>query len=207
MGKDTLALYLKWHMEDADSKLNVQIVGIADKVKDVAYDLFAWAGVKPRGYYESKHGYAERDKILPALGKSVRQIWIELGTLVGRELYPDAWLVHELSKTLIKPCDVAIIKDVRFANEVSILDRLNAYLVQVENPRIPLPTDIADTQQLPPDWFYTELINDGTKGALMDKAERMANFVLDNCTSFCVQPGYLASVLRVDDSYWRPENS
>jgi hypothetical protein len=170
VGKDTLASMIRDQLPDS---LDVEIVGIADKMKQMSFEMFGWAGLKPSHYYEGD-GYGERDIVLPAIGKSARQIWIEFGTLVGRSLYPDTWIKEMLDRCRF--CDVLIIKDVRFLNEVRILKDLGALLIEVENPRIPTPTDIADTQDLG-NWYEVKVINDDSKGKLYDDAGHIASFI------------------------------
>ena len=167
VGKDTLASYLKPHFPGA------RVVGIADKVKAIAHDLYGWAGLKDGAYYETN--YSERAVVLPQLGKSARQIWIELGTSVGRELWHDTWIRQLLYE--YRDADTLIIKDVRFQNEIDVIRNLGGFLIEVENLRIPAPTDVADTQNLQEGWQHITVDNSYSLTDLSRTANKLAPYI------------------------------
>src|SRR5262249_35705501 len=92
-GKDTAAKFIAADLRIRCKNLNIVRRNFADKLKDVAYEIYGWAGLKPREYYDK---YPEDKKyVLPKLNKNVRQIWIEVG-MKFREIYEDTWIDHVL---------------------------------------------------------------------------------------------------------------
>src|SRR5215831_16002209 len=84
VGKDSAARFLCSHLRIHLKGSNIQHHGFADKLKNVCHQLYGWAGLQDREYYETPDTYKLKDEVLPVLGKSPRQIWIEFATLVGR---------------------------------------------------------------------------------------------------------------------------
>jgi hypothetical protein len=120
---------------------NIQHHGFADKLKDICHQLYGWAGLQDREYYETPDTYRLKDEILPALGKSPRRIWIEFATLVAREVYPYTW-VDYLQQTVV--ADIVIIRDLRFPNEADRIHDHGGYVFKIERPGIVHTPDIAD---------------------------------------------------------------
>lgn len=108
-------------------------------MKQQTYELYAWAGLKDEEYYEINSN--EKDIILPLLGKSPRQIWIEFATNVAREVYSDTWLNYLFKGT---KCDYLIIKDMRFENEFNAVQNNGGYCIKIYADWVPSTLDIAD---------------------------------------------------------------
>lgn len=117
-GKDTFADYLVELVKEYDPTIKIGKRSIAYKLKLISHDLYGWAGLQHPNYYETTAGSQMREIIIPKLGKSPRQIWIDLGTKAVRDqVYTDTWLewfMHTPSAN-----DIDIITDIRFPNEGS----------------------------------------------------------------------------------------
>jgi len=132
-GKDTFANALITSLREYDPKFRVGKVPFAWKLKQVCYELYAWAGMKPPEWYETAEGEKDRDIMLPAIGKTPVDIWIDMGTpAVRQNVYDRTWIDYVL-KTDHK-LDVLIVPDVRFYNEVDAVRELSGTLIKVVRP-------------------------------------------------------------------------
>lgn len=112
VGKDTAAGYTLKILRERGHK--VIRLAFADYLKQNAYDLYSWAGVKPKVYYDNNPD--ERFKILPKLGCSVRDLWVKLGMSI-RDIHIDTWINLVIDKYFSN--DYIVISDIRFINEVN----------------------------------------------------------------------------------------
>lgn len=177
-GKDTFAKFLASHLKLHTKNKSIKIAGFADKLKDVTYQLFGWAGLKPGIYYEQENTYHEREqKTIQLNGSnySPRDIWIEFGNH-ARLWYLPVWRDALLNTN---SCDVLIIKDLRFENEVEGVIEQKGILVKIVNPNIPDTDDIADTPLAEYDKWHYEIINNRTKDALAAKARDFGDMILE----------------------------
>src|SRR5690606_19451392 len=129
------------------------------KLKEVCHQLYSWAGMHTPEFYEVEEHQHLKDKVLPKLGKSPRQIWIEFGTSVGRVVYPETlveYLWHNVS------CDVMIVSDMRFVNEANRIRHYGGYVIKLINNRIPHTSDVADDNLLDYPHWSIEIYNNGT---------------------------------------------
>jgi|GEM_PF-6447744 len=83
VGKDSAAKFLCSYIRMNQNNSNCQIKGFADKVKDIAYQIYSWAGLMPGEYYESDETQKFKDIVLPAIGKTPRDLWIAVGMEFG----------------------------------------------------------------------------------------------------------------------------
>ena len=163
VGKDTCAKYLKTYLLMRFPKINVQIVGFADKLKEHCYELYSWAGLMPGWYYEEPANEWLKEEILPKLGKSPRQIWIDYGNCVRDYVYEPTWAHYILFN--IK-ADVIIIKDLRFPTEAKYIEDAGGFNVEIENPRIPETLDEADQRLKDYQGWFARINNNDNHTAL-----------------------------------------
>lgn len=157
-GKDTAGKFLDTILRA--NNINSCRASFADKLKDVAFQLYAWAGLK-RGIYYETH-YNEKEGVLPEIGLSPREIWINIGNKL-REVYPDTWLDFVLKGV---NCDVVIVTDLRFWNEAMKLREQDAVLVRMLRDGISAGDDPAETSLNDwDDWNY-EVDNNGDLATL-----------------------------------------
>src|SRR5678816_3278002 len=85
VGKDTATRILITQLKSANSRINVVRVGFADKLKELAEEAYGWAGLQGIDFYENHPEF--KDRPLPAIGKSPREIWLALGKYYNCLLY------------------------------------------------------------------------------------------------------------------------
>lgn len=127
VGKDTCAEAVATVCERRG--LKVLRVAFADALKLHCYLLFADFGLHEAAYYET-HPEA-RTQVLPEVGKTPVQIWIEVGNAL-REVWAPIWIRHALGG--IEGFDLVVISDLRFENEAKAVLALGGHLVRVDRP-------------------------------------------------------------------------
>lgn len=77
-----------------------------------------------------------KEEIIPALGKSPRQMMQTLGTEWGRKLVnPHIWIMMAHQR-LMTTSDTLIVPDIRFTNESDWVRAMNGVMIHVDNPRV-----------------------------------------------------------------------
>lgn len=133
VGKDYFASAVRRHCAAIDPSLRVKVKSWAWKLKQICHELYGWAGLREPHFYETDEGQPHRETILPAIGKSPRQIWIDFGTDAVRDrVYQNTWRDHLLRSD--HQCDVLIIPDTRFCNEVVGVQELGGHLLKIVRP-------------------------------------------------------------------------
>ena len=116
VGKDTFADYIVDFVKEYDSTIKIGKRSLAYKLKLISHELYGWAGLQHPDYYETVAGTQMREIIIPKLGKSPRQIWIDLGTKAVRDqVYMNTWLDWLINNP--SDNDIDIVTDLRFPNE------------------------------------------------------------------------------------------
>jgi len=157
-GKDTIAEMVAGHLRTG-TNWSVQMTGFADKLKEVCHNLYGWDGLMGKDFYNTPEGAPLREVPLPTIGKSPRQIWIDMGTPAVRErVYDMTWVEFTLRPA--NPPDVLIIPDVRFPNEAQRIHELGGILVQVERPGFPAGNDVADQALVGYEGWTAKVTND-----------------------------------------------
>jgi len=132
-GKDSFADYLIQAVSDRRAGVRVTKQSLAWKLKQICFELYAWAGLREPEYYETREGEKFREIILPAIGKSPRGIWIDFGTKAVRDnVYERTWLDYLVKSDHAH--DVVIVPDVRFPNEFEELQKTGAILIKIIRP-------------------------------------------------------------------------
>src|SRR5260370_701390 len=132
-GKDSFANFLIQELRDLNPDIRVVKKSLAWKMKQICHELYAWAGLREPEFYETEEGGRLRKVVWPGVGNSPRQIWITFGTNAVRDqVYIDTWLRHFFSQDY--DCDVLLVPDVRFPNEVNEFEIRNGILIKVVRP-------------------------------------------------------------------------
>ena len=169
VGKDTLTNLMCYHLREKG--FDVKHVSFATKLYDICHQLFGWAGFKLQSEYN--RDYASKEVILPKIGKSPRQILIEVGNHI-RSVYSEVW-VHSV---LHEKCDIVISSDLRYPNEYTAIKAANGVAIKVVRPGVPEYDDIADSALKDHhNWDYT-IINDGSIGALDTQARELCDEII-----------------------------
>lgn len=118
-GKDTLATHLV-------ANYNFKTISFAQPIRDA---LSAMMGITKEQFQ-----HPLKEAVIPAIGKSPRQMMQTLGTEWGRQLVnPDLWLIlaeQKMRQYWDAGYNVAI-TDVRFENEAALVRRLGGVIVRV----------------------------------------------------------------------------
>lgn len=161
VGKDTAALILE---QLAEKFAPVRRCGFAWQIKSIAAEIYSWAGVEPRTFYE--HFPAYRTQVLPALGLTPVQIWTALGDHLSQ--------VHPL--TLVEPVlsgvpkgGLLIVPDLRRQIEIEAVRRHGGIVVKIVRPDAPANVSAADTHLDTFDEWDHIIYNDGTQEQLRAK--------------------------------------
>lgn len=157
VGKDLACSILFRHLRV--NKINVQKAGFAQELKRVCHSLYGWAGLMEPEFYEQPSNESKREEILSGIYKTPRQIWIEVSQKL-KDVHNDTWLNLLFNK--YSKCEILLISDLRFPNEVEAIRKRGGTLVKIINPRIEPTSDIADDAlEGFSDWDYI-INNDGS---------------------------------------------
>lgn len=175
VGKDTFGGMLQDYLRGlSQNQVDVRTGAFADKLKSVCHELYGWAGVKGRQWYEDHP--EERERFLPGIGMSPRELWIRFGTnAVRNQVYQDTW-VDALLRGV--SCDVLIVTDVRFPGEASKIREMGGVLIRVDNPMLIPSDDVADCAL--DDWGHWDhlVVNNGTIDDLRRTAMKTAECLI-----------------------------
>lgn len=140
-GKDTFANALvDWLPKHG---MTAKKIPFAWKLKDICHQLYAWDGLREAAFYDTPDGEKFRDIPLPTIGKTPVELWIAMGTpAVRQNVYEKTWIDYLLRSD--HQCDVLVIPDVRFPNEVSAIRELGGSLHKVVRPGYGPRNTVAD---------------------------------------------------------------
>ena len=130
VGKNTAGKFLNTFLRLEKPQFKIKHISFAAKLKDIAYQLYGWAGLKRGVYYESHRD--EKEIIIPKLGFSPRDIWIWIGNSM-REIYANTWIDFVLHNIRT---DILIITDLRFRNEADAIQKAGGFIVKIDRPNI-----------------------------------------------------------------------
>lgn len=173
-GKDTAGKFLSTYLKINANHLKIKQISFAAKLKDVCYQLYKWADLKPAIYYESRRD--EKEIMLPKIGLAPRDIWIQVGNKM-REVHRNTWIDFVLQDV---SADILIITDLRFQNEATSVLEYGGTLVKIYRDSLPQGTDPAevdlDTWE---NWDYT-IANNGSFQDLNYYVETIAKDLIRN---------------------------
>lgn len=165
VGKDTITKYLLAIISKQRPDLIAERRAFADKVKDIAYQLYKCHGLQPAHYYE-EHPLARTIK-LPSLGRDPVEIWVGVGDKI-REVHPETWVDIVL---LDSAADIVVISDLRYPNEAARVRELGGVCVRLDKEDAPIRNTKPDNAlNNYTEWF--KIINNvGVETELEKKAE------------------------------------
>lgn len=172
-GKDTFGKFLVDALCRLPSTKSVKMVGFADGVKDICYQIYKHHGLKPGPYYEDHRD--DREVVLESLGMSPRELWIKFGTnAVRQQVYERTWLEMTIQNCSREPGHHTIIKDTRFPNEGDEILGAGGILLKVTNSRVQESDDVADSAMCDYDRWTGRIQNEGTLEDLVADAKVVA---------------------------------
>lgn len=215
-GKDSFANFLIQEIARFSPQTLVVKRSFAWKLKQICHELYGWAGLREPEFYETKEGEALREIVLPALGKSPRQIWVDFGTDAVRDrVYPDTWrdfVFKADQSTGGRQPDVMIVPDVRFPNETAEFEVRNGILIKVVRPGYGPGRNRPDRELLGFDRWTTVIGEEGTMESLHRWAIAWANWIGAIRGGWTAQfpsrsPDEIKAALAVENvEPWTPDN-
>lgn len=176
-GKDSFANHLIAALDKMSPLLYVEKKPFAWKLKQVCYELYEHLGLRKPEFYETPEGEKQRNVVLPRIGKTPVQIWIDFGTPAVREqVYDKTWIDYVLR--IDHGLDVMIVPDVRFPNEVEAMRDHGAHLIKVVRPGYGPRKSVADRALLGFKGWDNVIGEEGTMDSLKMWAERYAEWIL-----------------------------
>lgn len=164
-GKDTFVMFIVDFLRQKYKQLEIQREGFADRLYDLCYSLYGWAGFRTRQYYMGNP--KAKEEILPAVGKTPRQILIGVAEKV-REFDPYAWLSPVFRN---RPRHLKLITDLRTPQEVEVGKQIDAYFVRIDRPDRPRIECSVSAMLRGHDHVWDEIItNDGNLETWREKA-------------------------------------
>lgn len=177
VGKDTLANAIIEECRRLDPYFTIVKRPWALKLKDVCHQLYSWAGLRELEYYETEPGASQREVVLPAIGKSPRQIWIDFGTTAIRDhVYEKTWLDYNLHTD--HEADAVIVPDTRFFNEVSGISSIGGHTVKVVRPGYGPGKNTPDRELVRYAGWQNVWLNKGTLDDAHEMAWQYANWLV-----------------------------
>lgn len=165
VGKDALADALM--IATARRGIDAYKRSFAARLKTVCHSLFKGYGLEPGSHYDICP--ADRQTVLPRVGKTARQIWIETGNRL-REVCPTIWIDVVLDEAAAAHWPLLIVPDVRYPNEVTAIRERGGVVLRVDRPDIPPTHDEADDALADfTDWDHI-FLNDGDREDLPARA-------------------------------------
>jgi len=147
-GKDYACSYLARRLWENGSSSSARILSFADPLKHIAHTLYSWAGVYSADWYKDRGDLPEdRETVLPKIGMTYRELLIKLGTKAIREnVFEDTWLEIMREKIAVNRelGFTSLISDVRFLNELRLIQSLGGIAIHVERPDLTPTKDVAD---------------------------------------------------------------
>lgn len=165
VGKDAFIRFCMDVLKAKYPKSTIARRGFADKLYDFCFSVYGWAGFKSRQYYVDNP--AQKEIILPKLGKTPRQILIDVGNKM-REYDPNIWLNANLKEV---NCDFLFVSDCRYPNEFEPCYNEGAITVLMKRPNLPKPTDVADCALDSETRWHVTIDNDGDLNKLYKLAK------------------------------------
>jgi hypothetical protein len=164
-GKDTFIMFCMDELRARFKGLELIREGFADRLYDLCFNLYSWAGFQQRQFYITNP--KAKEEVLPALGKTPRQLLIGIAEKV-REFDPCAWLNPVFRN---KPRHLKFISDLRTPEEVEVGRSLGAYLVKIERPGCPkVQCAVSALLRDRTDCWDEVILNDGNLSQFRDKA-------------------------------------
>jgi len=159
VGKDLAGAILQTEIKVKCSHLEVRKVAFADPLYQLCKDIYGWMGFRSKEYYDTNKEMKE--KPLEPIGKSPRQILIDMGTPAIRHVvWDETWLQY----TMHLEADIIIITDVRFPNEAQAIKDKGGRLIKIERPGLTTVEDPNDPDNQLIGWSKWDAVlkNDGT---------------------------------------------
>lgn len=174
VGKDHAARFFASEYRLTHPGCSVVKRGFADKIKDICYQLYAWAGHKPPEYYENNPEY--KDEYLDLLNMTVRDLWIVVGRNM-RHVYERTWIDYLVQGT---SADLLLIPDLRLMKEVDSIHNRKGFIVNILRPSVEDTSDECDDALINFNGWDATIVNDGDLRQLHQRTVEVCSRLLKN---------------------------
>lgn len=166
-GKDTTADFMIEWLTVNRPDIRVTKWSWAWKLKLICYDLYKHhKGMYPPEFYNTPEGYALRNEIIPSLGKTIVEMWIDIGEGIRHQVYEKTWAEWPRFN-LNQDFDLLIAADTRKHTETSVSD----VTIKVWDPRKPNRTGKSIDHELQDFPWERTILNDDSLEGLRQQAE------------------------------------
>jgi hypothetical protein len=177
VGKDTFAMFLIDYLRSRKIKsLNIIREGFADRLYDLCFSFYSWAGFRTRQHYIINP--ADKQVVLPLIGKCPRQMLIEYSNALNA-VDPNFALNAVVRDTT--GFHLKIVPDVRRAWEFDALNNNpNAFLLRITKPGVDSKWEMDQELKNPPylEKWHETIANDGDLSTLNNKAIEFAERIV-----------------------------
>lgn len=157
----------------------IKHVSFAKALKEVCHQLYSWDGLQGPLFYETKTGEKLKEVVLPTIGKSPRQIWIDFGQAVRDCVYSATWR-DCVTQRRYQNVHGIIISDVRFPNEAEAIKSAGGLLVKVIRPKFKPGSDYADQALVGYDGWDHVVGKSGKMTELKEWGRKLAEWVAND---------------------------
>lgn len=176
-GKNTFANFCANILRERARGANIQVINIANCLKDASYMLYSGIGLRHWSYYEESPD--EKDKPLKT-GKTPRDYWLELGSILTA--YDSTLFIRQAVQSV--ECDFLFLPDLRRKDEICFLgDYKNVYYTKMLRGQ---PTKYGDIDDQLLDYDFSHVVNNG--GSLKDLYATCETFVTEHLYNRPVVP-------------------
>jgi hypothetical protein len=163
VGKNTFATFCANILRDRSRGSNIQVVNMANGLKDACHMLYSGLGLEGWQYYEQ---HPDKKDIELVCGKTPRRIWLDIGAILN--VYDSHIFIRQAVECY--KCDYLFIPDLRRRAEIEYLaDRAGVTSVKINRGTPQRYGDIDD--ELLAHNFDAVIENDGSLNDLHKKAE------------------------------------
>lgn len=162
-GKGTVAEFIQ--------QRGALVISCADPIKDSLTALFGFA----EGAWEDRNW---KERMLPMLGQSPRQLAQTLGTEWGRNMVnEDLWIATVVGRWRRANCALTVVPDIRFDNEAMAILRAGGVMIRVTRPDVEPVAAHSSEHGLPDTMIHQTIENNGT---LEDLAAKVDNTIIQH---------------------------
>lgn len=155
VGKDTFVRFAMDHLKSNGVK-HCHKLSFFEKIKEISHEIWNFGGLEGPIYYEN-HG-EKKEQILPPLGKSPRNIWIEFGESINR-ICPIT--LCELAFQKLKD-GIYLIPDLRRPIEAEYIKKFGGKVIRIDNSRVQKFDDSCDSGLINYDQWDDIIENEGS---------------------------------------------
>lgn len=174
VGKDRASQFIVSHLRLQGDRSRIERASIFYEQKLLCHKLYGWCGLRHPDYYETESGMIDKEKILPKIGKSPRQIYIEFA--IGTEaIHPTTgidYLFH-----ICEDVEKLVISDLRRPCEADRIHERGGYVIRIDKPDVPKATDVVDMAMSAYGDWDAVICNDGDLNKLHREVVRVATML------------------------------